>query len=63
MVVLGEVVVAEVLQGLAVLFLILHMGCMGKHRRGTRGNPTAPDTSRSQREVPPSLHPFVTELG
>lgn len=61
MVVLGEVVVAKVLQGLAVLFLILHMGCVGKHQRGTWGNPT--DTSQSRREVPPSLHPFVTELG
>lgn len=63
MVVLGEVIVAEVLQGLAVLFLVLHMGYKGKHRRWTWGDPAAPDTSRSQPEVPPFLHAFVTELG
>lgn len=41
MVVLGEVVVAKALQGLTVLFLILHMGCTGRHRRGTWGDPMA----------------------
>lgn len=63
MVVLGEVVVAKVLQGLAILLLVLHMGCMGTHPRGTWGDPAGPDTSWSHREVPPPLHPFVTELG
>lgn len=48
MVVLGEVVVAKVLQGLAILLLVLHMGCMGTHPRGTWGDPAGPDT-----EVPP----------
>lgn len=44
MVALGEVVVAKVLQGLTVLFFILHMGCMERHQRGTCGDPAAPDT-------------------
>lgn len=32
-VVLGEVVVAEVLQGLAVLLLVIHVGCAGGQQR------------------------------
>lgn len=32
-VVLGEVVVAEILQGLAVLLLVIHVGCAGGEQR------------------------------